>query len=150
MACDLGKISMLLWTGHIIAVASIRRTTGEVAAVRWIDDTFNLYSLGYHRVVVSCNASVIGVANAVVVYPEWRRPDKNPAAHNAVVVAGDPTSNTTLKNVVAAQINRKDGAIVFQPKPTVSTYYLYWMPFTKNTKVSLNRHLHNHDLYIVT
>ena len=60
-----------------------------------------------------------------------RRPDHDPGSHNAVVVAGDPTSKATLNNTVAVELNRKDGAVVFQPQPNTTAYYLYWMPFEK-------------------
>ncbi len=79
--------------------------------------------VGNHRAVVE----VAGEADAVWAHLPWRRRDMAPE-EKAVVV--HDAAGERVTNVVATEVNREFGDVVFQPASGPGTYYVYYLPYT--------------------
>ena len=77
--------------------------------------------LGNHRAAVRFE----GDAEAVRVRVPWRRRDQNPEGKAVVLTDAD---GAVIDNVLRQEVNREYGEFVFQPRPGIADYYLYFMP----------------------
>ena len=102
----------------IVAAAPSPGQEARPAAAAW-----NADELGNHRAVVR----VAVKADAVLVRIPWRRRDADPENKGLIVV--DAASGARLKNVLAVEVNREYGDIVFQPASGPGNYYVYYMPY---------------------
>lgn len=85
--------------------------------------SWNPDSLGNHRAVLQVN-NAGKVAKATI---NWRRRDTKPELKAIWVV--DARTNKVIKNTKAADINREQGTIYFEPTSGPGTYYVYYMPY---------------------
>jgi hypothetical protein len=79
--------------------------------------------LGNQRAVLRVEAK----ADAVRTHVSWRRRDLQPEKKRILVF--DAKSGFRLKNVLAVDINREFGEIIFQPSAVPADYFLYYMPY---------------------
>lgn len=79
--------------------------------------------LGNHRAVLRVEVK----ADAVRAHIPWRRRDLQPEKKRILVF--DAKSGFRLKNVLAVDINREFGEIIFQPSTVQGDYYVYYMPY---------------------
>lgn len=77
---------------------------------------------GNHRAVVRVNAA----ADAVWAHLPWRRRDAEPEKKAVAVV--DAATGSQIANVLAVQVTRECGDVVFQPATVPGTYFVYSMP----------------------
>jgi len=77
---------------------------------------------GNHRIRVK----VEDKAEAVWVHIPWRRRDQQPQDKAIVIV--DATTGEEILNVVAVNVNREYGDVVFEPQTAPGEYYVYYLP----------------------
>lgn len=92
------------------------------------------YGIGpcWHRDLGDIRAliSVPNVAGPVRVRIPWRRRDTDP--QDKQIILQEIESGKRIENVVAIEVNRDFGEIVFQPSVIPGSYALYYMPYTVN------------------
>jgi hypothetical protein len=114
-------------TKHILVLSLINMTSAAiagqahdapytVAAVPWTE------TLGNHRARVHVEAK----ADALWAHIPWRRRDREPEKKDVIVI--DATTNIRVGNVIAANINREFGDVLFQPATTPGDYWIYYLP----------------------
>jgi hypothetical protein len=86
----------------------------------WDPETF-----GNHRALVR----VPEKADAVWVHIPWRRRDPDPEKKRIIVV--DAKTQARVKFILAADIQREYGDIIFQPSTAPGDYYVYYMPYER-------------------
>lgn len=80
---------------------------------------------GNHRAVVSVDLSK--VKNAVQVDLPWRRADLRPESKMIIVV--DALTGKNIRNVKVLSFSSEKGIIAFEPNPSSSKYYVYYLPY---------------------
>jgi len=78
---------------------------------------------GNHRARIS----VEDEASAIWVHIPWRRRDNNPHQDKAVIVI-DASTGEEIKNVVAVNVKREYGDLIFEPQTLPGEYYVYYLP----------------------
>jgi len=87
--------------------------------------SWNPETLGNHRAVIK----VPDKADAVWVHIPWRRRDADPEKKRLIIV--DAKTESRIKFVLAADIRRESGDIVFQPATAPGNYYVYYLPYER-------------------
>lgn len=112
----LGSLGVLFFWGRIAAwpatAEDLKYGTGS-----WDSET-----LGNHRAVIR----VPGKAEAVWVQIPWRRRDLNPDKKRLIIVEAE--TGTRVKFILAPDIRREYGDLVFQPITAPGDYYVYYLP----------------------
>jgi len=85
--------------------------------------TWTSDELGNQRAVIRVGAQ----ADAVRVRIPWRRRDTNPEKKNIILLDGQ--TGARIKNVVALNIVREFGDLIFQPLSGAGDYFAYYLPF---------------------
>ena len=109
-------LSAVLAVGLAVAMASQAAETVPYGVGSWPE------KLGNHRAVVR----VAGKAAAVWAHIPWRRRDAHP--ERKAVWVYDAKTNTRVRNVLRANIQRELGDIVFEPASGPGDYYVYFLP----------------------
>ncbi len=82
---------------------------------------------GNHRALVRVEAP----APAVRVHLEWRRRDPQP--ERKAILVFDAATGQPVRNVLAVQVTRECGDLVFQPATAPGTYEVYYLPYNPGT-----------------
>ena len=77
---------------------------------------------GNHRVRVKVECDT----GAVWVHIPWRRRDRQPEGKAIIIV--DAITGEEIQNVVAVNVNREYGDLVFEPRTAPGEYYVYYLP----------------------
>ena len=110
---------LCLFLGIIVA-SSFAADEIKYGIGSWDPDT-----LGNHRALIN----VTHKSDAVWVHIPWRRRDFNPDKKRLIIV--DAKTGTRLKYILAADIRREFGDIVFQPATVPGDYYVYYLPYER-------------------
>ena len=86
------------------------------------DYKYPFQSPGNHRIVLEVPDTVTGPVRVIV---PWRRPDKDPAGKNVVVV--DASSGDRVNRSII-EVNNEYGYLALLPNAGSSLYYLYYLP----------------------
>lgn len=114
-----GAVGALLFWGLLAAAPGFAEDL-KYGIGDWDPET-----LGNHRAVIN----VPERGDAVWAHIPWRRRDASPERKQLIVV--DAKTNTRVKFVLAADIRREYGDIVFQPVTTPGNYYVYYLPYER-------------------
>lgn len=87
-------------------------------------DSWPENGLGNHRAVVEVESAHRDAVRARI---PWRRHDADYRAK--AVLVQDMTTGEKLRNVVACNITREHGDVVFQPRTVPGRYAIYYMPY---------------------
>jgi hypothetical protein len=87
--------------------------------------TWDQETLGNHRAVIN----VPHKADAVWAHIAWRRRDVDPDKKRLIIV--DAKTGTRIKFILAAEIQREYGDLVFQPATAPGDYYVYYLPYER-------------------
>jgi len=77
---------------------------------------------GNHRIRVKVECET----EAIWAHIPWRRRDQQPQDKGIVIV--DATTGEEIQNVVAVNVNREYGNLVFEPQTVPGEYYVYYLP----------------------
>lgn len=77
---------------------------------------------GNHRVRIRVECET----EAVWAHISWRRRDQKP--QNKAIIIVDAKTGEELQNVVAVNVNREYGDLVFEPRTVPGEYYVYYLP----------------------
>ena len=108
---------------------------------------------GNHRVLIKVGYET----EAVWAHIPWRRRDQQPKDKAIIIV--DAETNEEIQNVVALDVNRESGDLIFEPRTAPGEYYVYYLPseisgwtympdvsYAQTTSNSDNKWLEKHGL----
>jgi len=109
---------LFLW--GLIAAPPVTAEDLKYGTGAWDPET-----LGNHRAVIQVPVK----AEAVWVHIPWRRRDFNPDKKRLIIV--DAKTGTRVKFILAPDIQREYGDLVFQPMTAPGDYYVYYLPYER-------------------
>ncbi|MBM3242665.1 hypothetical protein FJZ31_40915 [Candidatus Poribacteria bacterium] len=97
------------------------KTTTEIADYSVASEPWDS-RYGNHRIRIR----VVYEAEAAWAHIPWRRRDQKPQDKAIIIV--DAKTGEEIQNVIAVNINREYGDLVFEPRTAPGEYYVYYLP----------------------
>jgi len=99
--------------------------SGKAEELKYGTGSWDSETLGNHRVVIN----VPHETEAVWVHIPWRRKDLSPDRKKLIIV--EARTGNLVRFVLAPEILREYGDIVFQPLTAPGDYYVYYLPYER-------------------